>query len=161
MSKRRIISEIAFVAVSILTLSFIFSRSVKTKEQSSVESDAVGEVLEEIIPDEAPEKDFILQNVRKIAHFFEFSILGAEIAAYILIFRRRLSYALLSFGAGAFFALADETIQIFSERGSSVADVWLDFSGFFLVESLIYLVFLLVCFIRKRAKKSVGGEVDG
>jgi len=68
--------------------------------------------------------------VRKSAHFCEFGLLGCELT---LLFWLRGGMGLQSGCNCAFAALlaavTDETIQIFSGRGSQVQDVVLDFGG--------------------------------
>ena len=68
--------------------------------------------------------------VRKSAHFCEFGLLGCEL---MLLFGLRSGMSLQSMSNAAFAALlaavTDETIQIFSGRGSQVQDVVLDFCG--------------------------------
>ena len=68
--------------------------------------------------------------VRKLGHFTEFTLLGAEMAG-LLIARRRLRFQgfVNCLFAGLSVAVIDETIQIFSHRGSQVQDVLLDFAG--------------------------------
>lgn len=62
--------------------------------------------------------------LRKVAHFVEYFLLGTAL---------RLSGArpslLRTLNGGLLVAFMDETLQIFSGRGSSVADIWLDLSG--------------------------------
>lgn len=67
--------------------------------------------------------------VRKMAHFTEYLMLGLFLggAARQLGFRRR--DALLALLIALLVALVDETIQIFSARGPSVVDVWIDLAG--------------------------------
>ena len=68
--------------------------------------------------------------VRKSAHFCEFGLLGCEL---MLLFWLRSGVRFQNLCNAAFAALlaavTDETIQIFSGRGSQVQDVVLDFSG--------------------------------
>lgn len=64
--------------------------------------------------------------VRKAAHFTEFFVLGGLLAVRFRGGRRRPWPALL---AAVLTALADETIQHFTGRTSSVLDVWLDLCG--------------------------------
>ena len=61
--------------------------------------------------------------VRKLAHFTEFFVLGLELAVLFCSFSSKpILFSLLV-------ALTDETIQLFTGRGSQVKDVWLDFFG--------------------------------
>ena len=66
-----------------------------------------------------------------MAHFTEFAFLGLWLH-YMLSGVSRLKgrhALLLSLLIGFFAAFLDETIQIFSNRGSQVKDVWLDAAG--------------------------------
>ena len=110
--------------VLIATLCFIWSNSMVGKEGSASLSRTVTAWLNGIgIP--------VTEHfVRKSAHFCEFGLLGCEL---ILLFRLRSGVRFQDLCNAAFAALlsavTDETIQIFSGRGSQVQDVVLDFSG--------------------------------
>ena len=79
----------------------------------------------------------------------EFALLGIEVSLYVALFARKKIFMLASYPLGLFIALFDETIQIFSGRGSSVRDVWLDFLGFSTLAALVYAITFLVAFLRK------------
>ena len=49
-------------------------------------------------------------------------------------------------------ALIDETIQIFSDRGSAVVDVWIDFSGAITGSAFGFLILILFSFISSKKK---------
>ena len=110
--------------VLIATLCFIWRNSLVGKEGSASLSRTVTAWLNGIgIP--------VTEHfVRKSAHFCEFGLLGCEL---ILLFRLRSGVRFQDLCNAAFAALlsavTDETIQIFSGRGSQVQDVVLDFSG--------------------------------
>jgi len=69
--------------------------------------------------------------VRKLAHFTEFMILGILLTIRLHDRSERFFMRFFSITmTGLFAAFTDETIQIFVEgRGSSVADMWIDFAG--------------------------------
>ena len=110
--------------VLIATLCFIWSNSMVGKEGSASLSRTVTAWLNGIgIP--------VTEHfVRKAAHFCEFGLLGCEL---MLLFWLRSGVHFQNLCNAAFAALlsavTDETIQIFSGRGSQVQDVVLDFSG--------------------------------
>ena len=110
--------------VLIATLCFIWSNSLVGKEGSASLSRTVTAWLNGIgIP--------VTEHfVRKSAHFCEFGLLGCEL---MLLFWLRSGVCFQNLCNAAFAALlsavTDETIQIFSGRGSQVLDVVLDFSG--------------------------------
>ena len=147
--------RILLIVLIILTVAFIFIQSAKSPERSAEDSDRVGEMVEEIIPPDTPPGEFIQINLRKIAHFVEFSVLGLEVALYVWLFARKRSFILASYPIALFVALIDETVQIFSGRGSSLSDVWLDFSGFLTTATLFYGVALLVARLHVHFKKQV------
>ena len=83
--------------------------------------------LQSFIPGEAS----LLHLVRKAAHFTEFACLGGLSAGLLAVFQKVLFHPVVHLFFGGFFVAAlDETIQIFSNRGSQLQDVWLDFAGF-------------------------------
>ena len=47
-------------------------------------------------------------------------------------------------------ALLDETIQIFSSRGPSIIDVWIDSFGYLAFSALVYVAYSLFFAIRRR-----------
>lgn len=137
------------IVLILLTVAFIFIQSLKSPEKSSQASDKVGEIVEEFIPPDTKPGEFVKLNIRKIAHFVEFALLGIEVSLYVALFARKKIFMLASYPLGLFIALFDETIQIFSGRGSSVRDVWLDFLGFSTLAALVYAITFLVAFLRK------------
>ncbi|HBF15819.1 MAG TPA: VanZ family protein [Clostridiales bacterium] len=109
-----------------LTVGFILSRSMRGKVASDGESQWVTDLLRKIFHSEGISHAF----VRKLAHFTEFFILGTELSGILWLERRRSFQSYLNIWfASELCALFDETIQIFSGRGPSVADVWLDTAG--------------------------------
>ena len=83
--------------------------------------------LQALIPDE----ETLLHLLRKAAHFTEFACLGGLSAGLLALFRKVSFHPVAHLFCGGFFVAAiDETIQIFTNRGSQLQDVWLDFAGF-------------------------------
>ena len=116
----------------VLTVCVIFGNSLKGPEESKEQSDAVIEVVRPIIdPDKELTDEEFSFLVRKSGHFVEYLILGVEcsLLAFALCGRLTLSGALYSAFGCLFIADIDEFIQSFTERGSKVADVLLDFGG--------------------------------
>ena len=89
--------------------------------------------------------------VRKLAHFCEYSLLGLLLTHWVRLWMqptpRRVLYGML---LGLAVAVIDETIQIFSHRGSQVQDVILDFCGVIAGT----LLGLLLSAIVRRVKRS-------
>ncbi len=128
------------------TLGFIWINSMLGKEESASLSQGITAWLHSI---GLPVGEHF---VRKCAHFCEFGLLGCELS---LLFWLRGGLGLQNIGNSAFAALltavTDETIQIFSGRGSQVQDVMLDFAG---ALTGIALVKLLLCGTERAKKKN-------
>ena len=135
------ILKIVLLLIIACTLVFIYAQSVKPPEVSKQESDKVGEIIEEIIPPDTKPGEFIQTNLRKLAHFTEFFVLGLEIALYGVFFTRILANKCLLLPLGMILALFDETIQIFSKRGPQVKDVWIDVLGYSIALVSVYVVY--------------------
>ena len=147
--------RIALLVLIVLTLGFIFFQSTLPPEKSMENSEAVGGVLGEIIPPDTPTGEFVQENVRKIAHFVEFMVLGIWTALYLALGSINLKYFSFSFAFALFAALLDETIQLFSERGPSVTDIWLDFAGFCASAVIIYTGCYIYSVIRSKKQTKV------
>ena len=121
----RILRAVLWVLIG-LTVVFIFSRSARGKAASSDESRFVTDLIRKILHNDSISHAF----VRKLAHFTEFFILGAELSALLWLERlRTVQWYVNIWFAGELTALCDETVQIFSGRGPMVRDVWLDTAG--------------------------------
>ncbi len=152
MSRKNLI-RLLFVLLIIATVSFIFIQSMIPPEESEEQSGAVSEIIGEIIPPETPVGGYVQTNIRKIAHFVEFAVLGAEVAAFVVLFIKKIDYALASFLFAFVMAFFDETIQIFSGRGPQITDVWIDLSGFAATAIIIYTVCVMICFVKNKRKQ--------
>ena len=110
-------------------------------EESSALSQYVKAMLEPLLEVFVGKGNVTEHFVRKLAHFTEFFALGAEFSLLIITGKKVSTAGVsLSLLAGLISALSDETVQLFFERGSSVKDVWLDFSGFCTALALILLI---------------------
>ena len=124
-------------ALIVLTVIFIWAHSFMPPDMSGEESGFVVSVLE-LAFGKGNVSELL---VRKLAHFTEYFILGMELMAYFGVFH-----------TGAFHGLTvaaiDETIQLLSQRGSSLLDVWLDFAG-----CLTGILIILLITGKKHTKK--------
>ena len=151
----RAISCAACCLIILLTLAFIFNNSLANKEESAEQSGEVVEVVRPIIdPNENMSYDEISGIVRKGAHFVEFGALGLELALlfFILSSGFKLRDAIYSAGLALLVANTDELIQIYSERGSSVTDVFLDFGGGLFGIAAGYVIAISVRAVYRRIK---------
>ncbi len=116
-------SKILLIVLALLTLIFIFSNSMPDIESSKVQSEGIMKLIKPFLELIVGKGNVTLHMVRKLAHFTEFGLLGFVLG--LLVGKPR---------SGTFFfvlltALTDETIQLFTGRGSQVKDVWIDFAG--------------------------------
>ena len=114
----------------LLTLGFIWGNSTVGIPESREASLSLLERLSPVLDALFGPGTITHHILRKAAHFTEFALLGAELRLLFLLLGQRGPQGLANtlFG-GLAAAVADETIQIFSDRGSQVSDVVLDFSG--------------------------------
>ncbi|MBQ4274198.1 MAG: VanZ family protein [Clostridia bacterium] len=119
-----------WLLVMAATVGLILQQSTLPPQQSAEASDAVTKIVVPIVG--GPETTlggFFERFMRKIAHFVEFFILGAEAGCYLFRRVRAVTLSLLSlFGLAV--ASADELLQRFTGRGPAVTDVLLDLAGY-------------------------------
>ena len=149
---------ITILSIIILaTLAFIWIHSCMDREDSSMESGFVYDLLCPFFELFMGKGNVTEHFIRKLAHFTEFFGLGLELMLFM-----RLEFLqvkpVLSVNAwvfGTFCALIDETIQLFSGRGPAVQDVWLDSAGC-LTGVLIMLAGIML--VDKKNKKKNGND---
>ncbi len=132
MTKKRI-----YGLLFVFMICFIWGNSILSGDISG----AISQFFADILGGEdgaSGEEHYIL---RKLAHFSEFALLAVTANLFFGTltsdrYRKYLSVAC----AGVFVPLADETIQIFSDRGYSLVDVWIDIAGY-ATGSLIIILF--------------------
>lgn len=139
--------ERLLLALSILTLAFIWGNSLMPGTLSGAFSDWVGQILSKVLGGVIrPETGH--GTLRKLAHGTEYLILGVELWLLLRhLWKRPGSEVLL---CGVLAALVDETIQLFIPgRSGAIRDVWIDLGGF--------LTGLLLCvlFLYLRRRKTV------
>lgn len=115
-----------YVCLVILTLAFIWGNSLVPGDVSGEISGGVFEMVAGLFAVFGDKGQLVL---RKLAHLTEYTALGFFLTGLWRNLKRRERFTPpLFFGLAA--ACLDETIQIFSPgRGSSLMDVWIDFSG--------------------------------
>ena len=152
----RLVLQIALILMIVATVGFAYVNSMLPPEVSDQQSSGVGEIISQIIPPTSPLGSFIQQYLRKIAHFTEYGLLGAELAIYVIFFtENKKKWVPVSILFAFFVGFIDETIQVFSNRGPTVMDVWLDFAGCLTYSVAVYAVAYLIHLIRRRARKKI------
>ena len=147
------IGRIFLLVLIFASIAHAFIQSALPPEISSAESNKVGDIIEEIIPPETPQGQFVQKNLRKLAHFTEFFIIGTFTTIYVLVYMRKKSAFCVHIPFGIFVGLLDETIQIFSGRGPSVTDVWIDSLGYVTATAIVALLLLSAFFIHRWIKR--------
>ena len=137
MNKRRRV----YLVLTIAMLCFIWGNSSMSGTASGALS---GRFLKYLAPLLAPfgnKAEFVL---RKLAHFSEFTLLGFLLSGLTRP-ETPTPWRTRPFFLGLAAACIDETIQIYSPgRGSSLIDVWIDFSGITLGVLVSLLVYALI-----------------
>ena len=137
-----------------LTLVFIWGHSMMSRTASGNESDSVRAFLEMIFGTESAFAKFLSRYVRKIAHFVEFAVLASQVTLYTYLYsKRNIKHLVYCVCFGPVVAAIDESIQIFSHRGSSIYDVMLDSAGYIFGFLCCYAICAAVSFSKKERKK--------
>ena len=137
----------------LLTLGFIWGNSMKSIPESQAVSLSLLSRIKPLLDAVFGPVRITDHIIRKTAHFCEFALLGAELRLLFLFLGQRvLQGSANSLFAGLAVAVADETIQIFSRRGSQVADVVLDFAGV-LFGALAIVLIAYLCRRRRERKR--------
>ena len=160
MKKKRHIIDYVFLTIFILNSGLILFFASNSGEVSSDQSSFLLQIVTTITNGlglnlSQGEIDGIHQFIRKaIGHFgifFVDGIFGYLTFSRFLSFERKYNL-LLALGVGLFIASLSEIIQLFApERGPSVLDVMLDFSGYLLG---VLLVIIIINLLTKKAKHS-------
>ena len=146
------------VVLLILLLAFIWGNSCLPVRFSARESGTILNLIRPFLERFVGEGNVTDHLVRKLAHFAEFTALGLVIGLLVQSGRRfRLQPVVFSLVMGLLAAFADESIQMFSDRGDQIIDVWLDFSG---VTLGVALACLLLALRRQRRRKKMSGETS-
>ena len=146
------------LAAVVLVLCFIYGNSLQNGEESMQTSDAVVEVVKPIVdPKDQIEDETFSTIVRKLAHFTEFFLLGMAICGVMLSARAYPRLASVRASEALLFALlcavADEFLQSFTGRTSSVRDVLIDFGGALCGMLLTMLVVRGAVWLRQQKSK--------
>lgn len=173
--KDQIILKILYVTFTI-SLLLVWGQSCLNKAESQSYSDVFVDMITPIDQLEIDENHsnadwweyvHVEAFVRKSAHVIEFGAVGFQLMCITLLRKKRKNETTNSIGhqnnkkellqlvinclaIGIFIGLIDETVQIFSSRGSLVSDVWVDALGIVLG---IGFALLIAKIYLKRANK--------
>lgn len=152
MKRRKTQIKTILVVLLALLLAFIWLHSMMPAEDSAEESQRVGQFLTPFLELLVGEGNVTDHLVRKLAHFCEYGALGILAGALLLVKKEsgifRWSYALLCALA---VAVIDESIQLLAAgRGAQVQDVLLDTAGSLTGLLAVWLIAVLVRWLRHR-----------
>lgn len=135
-----------------LSLAFIWGNSLMTRAESQAVSQGLLAELCAALENVGLHLDPVNDHwLRKLAHFGEFGLLGAELCALMYLNRRQCFQGFINCAfLGLAAAVTDEALQLISNRGSQVQDILLDFAGFAAGGLLCGLLFAITG--RKRPK---------
>ena len=134
LSLKRRRAALILMALIICTIAFIWSNSLQNPDESMRRSDVAEKVIRPIVlalpVKQWHSEDMVTFITRKLGHFTEYFLLGAELMLLALLLRPafRLRFIWLLLFAGAIAAM-DESLQLTSGRGAAVSDVLLDIFG--------------------------------
>ena len=156
LNRKRTLTLVLIILI-LVTIVFIWSNSLQSIPESQAKSIGFLNKVKPFLEIFVGTGNVTDHLVRKLAHFTEFGALGCELPL-LLALRKRTNWQ--SVINSAFFsmtmALMDETIQIFSGRGSQVKDVWLDFAGSCTGILFVVVIFGLIKMARNRKNKKHG-----
>ena len=160
MSRERIIFLILILTVVLVT-AFILINSFMDYEKSHSSSGIITDLITST--DDLAEWDHTEFIVRKLAHLVEYSFLGLCVAALSVFLNA--TYNKKLYGYALFYVLlvsvTDEYIQSFTDRGSAISDVLLDFIGSLIgIVSVLLVALLLRRLRRNRALGKGKAEID-
>lgn len=134
------IIKIVYLLIIIAYIIFIFSNSVESREASTGKSTGLLSMINSFLDSLNLPIRMSEHFLRKTAHFVEFFLLGLMFSSYLGLYKKEQgSYYVYASFASCLVAMTDETIQYFSNRGSMLLDVWLDFSAASLAIALFFL----------------------
>ena len=150
--------KIILGVLCILVLVFILGNSLLPPDVSGKFSSAVGEFLASFLGEGDAYQTVGGLSVRKMGHFVEFFAFGVVMIWLSKVWFKK-TYFVYSFVAfiGLLIPVIDETLQIFSDRGSALTDVWIDVCGYVvgvaLACTVIFLLKNLKCRVKNNNKK--------
>ena len=117
---------IFFAFLCVANVIFIFSNSIPSIPESKKTSEQIMEIVDPVLSNFVEDSDMRHHIVRKSAHVIEFFSLGILLTALLHTLKQSVFWGC---SIGIFVALIDETIQIYTNRGAQLQDVWLDFGS--------------------------------
>ena len=139
---------LAFLCVA--NIIFIFSNSIPSIPESKKTSEQIMEIVDPVLSNYVEDSDTRHHMVRKSAHVIEFFTLGILLTALLHTLKQSVFWGC---SIGIFVALIDETVQIFTNRGAQLQDVWLDFGSLLAAVVITSVISRAICYNASKAPK--------
>ena len=149
--KKRLIARIILTVLTVTAVAAIFYNSSLDADESTEQSSSLLLAINQFFCSMGIPIELTETVLRKMAHFAEYTVLGALLSTTVYLYaQKRAKTLLIALPLGAVIATCDELIQLIpAGRSSEVRDVLIDFCGV-LLASLI--VTLITYFIDRRRK---------
>ncbi len=166
-SKLRLLAQIIFPILCLLWLAFIFRNSFQNAEQSTGQSSTVVDVVQDVAQVIAPNSgianatgpayDRLHGQIRQLAHFTEFAILGILLCWCYFAYTNKLRFLYLPLIAVFFLPLCDECIQHYTAgRAGMLSDIITDTCGGLTGMLIAGIAWGIVLLIFKSTEKKSG-----
>ncbi|MGE4548842.1 MAG: VanZ family protein [Intestinibacillus sp.] len=147
---KRWIIPIVLGLLIFLTLAFLWGNSLQSVAQSSRESRKLLAMLSSLLEPMLGKGAITHHFLRKSAHMIEFTLLGILLSLFVVYSRlARVQAVVNCLFLGLCVAVADESLQLLSDRGSQVSDILLDFCGVVLGIAVVLIVRWIRLLIKK------------
>ena len=147
---------IVSLSLIVLTVGFIWINSALPAADSKELSGSFSGLLEKIlnfIHCPSGIEDFLLTNIRKVAHAVEYAVIGFELGFLWAGLHKGFQGLWNAWSTVLAIAVFDETIQLFATaRGPQITDVLLDTAGGTTGILFVYLLSIIILSIRKSPK---------
>lgn len=144
--------KIIMLALTAAVIAFAFIHSSMPSVQSAQESESVLDFVTEILKFFGFDPALSDHLIRKLAHFTEYTVLGALLCSCAYSFDRikPIKFIPYTVSIGLFTSFVDETIQLGVEgRSGQVTDMWIDFFGVLLGTAVMLAAFAVYRKLRK------------
>lgn len=160
------IIRIAMIAGTVFSLWFIFSNATATGTQSSSQSTAVTDKVQEVVGAINPsspianatgrEYDFLHACIRDFGHFAQYLLLGLFAYGTYFSFKGEGNWGLAFIPAGSIFLVSaiDEYVQTLVDgRGAEFADMMVDMTGCLVGFLIAWAAYAIICTCIAAAKR--------
>ena len=143
--------RLLIIAFTLLSLLFIWMNSFLPSGASSKASTFFTKLAAPFLEIFFGKGNVTEHLVRKLAHLTEYAFYGLWLALWMETDGRKALNALF---AGFITAFLDETIQIFTGRGPSIKDVWIDSFGILAGIGCIHLILAISGYYSKKNRNT-------